>query len=495
MLIDYEYRSGNLILSLIKPEGNIYLKYYPWPRPTKFIITSDDDPEKSGRYVKWDGKAVKEIYTKYPNRYAVYDFIDALPEEEKEEIFSYREPMIFFIDIENQILDKKPEAHLAEAAILTISIVNKDKILVLGFDPLSSEQIESIESDINNEYGNKFDKKWKFKYVRYKNEYELLLNFFKVFVPKMAVLTGWNFVDYDWVYLVSRARKIGVDPTFASLTRKLRESYQLKDHSEMPAHRIVVDYMNLYKKIDTSIKVKESAALDFVADKVLGVKKVNYEGNLKILYEKDFKKFVYYNAVDSLLVQLIHQKMRWLDIIYGISVMSRITLAETISKNSNFSTLAVTEGILREKLRKKRNVVLCKDDSASSSEYSSREGDVSGGFVLHPIRGMAEWTAGYDFASLYPRTMIQFNISPDSYKGQKVKNKEYSIFNHHHIKLEPDDIVLNNGAVFKNEIGVVTEVMTEIYDERKRYKKMMMEAHEILETKKEELAKLEMEFK
>jgi len=30
---------------------------------------------------------------------------------------------------------------------------------------------------------------------------------------------------------------------------------------------------------------------------------------------------------------------------------------------------------------------------------------------------MAMWTCCYDFASLYPTTMRQFNISADSYKG------------------------------------------------------------------------------
>jgi len=83
MLVDYEYRNNNLILSYIDKSGQIKLKYKPWQSPTKFIKTGDDDKEKSGRFVTWDGSYVKQIYTRYPNRYSVYDFIDNLPEDEK----------------------------------------------------------------------------------------------------------------------------------------------------------------------------------------------------------------------------------------------------------------------------------------------------------------------------------------------------------------------------------------------------------------------------
>ena len=50
MLVDYEYKSGNLITSFIDKTGNIKLKYFPWKNPTKFIPTSNEDKEKHGKY-------------------------------------------------------------------------------------------------------------------------------------------------------------------------------------------------------------------------------------------------------------------------------------------------------------------------------------------------------------------------------------------------------------------------------------------------------------
>ena len=472
------------------------MRYHNWSRPTKFIKCGDDDKEKSGRYVCWGGESVKEIYSKYPNKYSIYDFIDNLPEDEKEEIYGYSEPDIYFIDIENQILTSgKPQPQLAEGEIQTISIVNKNKILVIGTETLTQNQIDSIESDINLHF-KKFETKYQFKYVQYKNEFDLLNNFFNKLVVRMPVISGWNVVDYDWTYLVARARKIGIDPSVASFTKKMNQPFNFGamgkfgakiNYAEIPAHRIIVDYMMLYSKWDTSVKVKESDSLDFVSEKVLGkeCKKVNYEGDLTRLHREDYKKFVFYNAVDSCLVQQIHLKMKYIDILYGMAVLGKIKVKDA------FSTLALTEGILREKLREQKNIVLVRDEQTDEYGDAGAGSSIKGGWVKDPVRGMATWTCCFDFASLYPTTMRQFNISADSYKGQQVKGKDYSIFNGHQLMIDPDDIVTLNGSVFKKELGVVTQVMGEVYSDRKKWKKVMMESHTELEKLKEELKKLE----
>jgi DNA polymerase elongation subunit (family B) len=489
MLVDYEYKSQQLMVSYIGDGGWIKMKYYKWPNPTKYIICADDDKEKDGKYVTWDGKAVKKIYTRNPDRYSVYDFIDSLPQEEQDILLKYVEPEIFFVDIENEILEKKPQPHLAESAVQSISIVTKNKVLVMGLNFLSAEQEKSIKEDINN-YFAKFNADYDFKFIRYKNEYEMLLNFFEKYVPKMPVITGWNFTEYDWVFLVNRARKIGVDPSSASNTRLLRPPFKRDNKSgkkqesfcELPAHRIIVDYMELYDKWNSTIKVKEANSLDFVSDGILGLKKINYEGTLKILASTDYKKFVYYNAVDSILVQKIHETTKWIDILYGISVLSRIKILDA------YSTLPVTEGILRRKLKEEKNVILCRlEKSLPETVVEAAEKAVKGGWVKDPVKGMANWTACYDFASLYPTCMRMFNISADSYKGVLDPTKTFAVFNGHRVELEPTDIKLLNDTVFKNEIGIVNQKMTDIYGDRKKYKDLMMKDHDQLEEFKREL--------
>lgn len=493
MLVDFEYNSGNLICSYINEKGKLKLKHYPWRKPTKFIVTSEDDPEKSEKWVTWNGKSVKEIYTRFPNKYSVYDFIENLPQEEKDTLFAYNEPDIYFIDIETEVLNEKFQPHEAKSKVLSISIVSKDKALVMGIDPLNNNQIKQIEKDINQKYGKKVGKQWKFQYNYYKSEFEMLYNFFNGFVPNMPVISGWNVIHFDWVFLVNRFRKLGGDPSVSSVTGKLKEPWKYNDHSELPQHRLLIDYMELYDKWDTFVKVKEASSLDFVAGAILGddFGKVGYTGDLNYLYKTDKQNFMFYNVIDSVLVQLIHEATRYVDILFGISIMSQCTV------NNAFSTMAQVEGILRGKLKEK-NIVLCKmeeDDSDDSSAY----GSVSGGFVLPPSRGMAKWTCGYDFASLYPTTIRLLNISADSYKGQMPLdnkgnidfNASYTIFSGHQIPLEKNDIILKNGAVFKNEEGVVARAMREVYTDRKNYKKEMGKWHKELERLKNEKKRIQ----
>jgi len=501
MLVDYEYRNRNLVVSYINNDGIIKIEYYPWNNPTKFVVCSDEDMDKSGKFTTWDGKAVKEIYTSRPNRNSIYDFIGSLDVKEQEKIFEYNDANVFFMDIENEIVGEKVAPELAQGEIQTISIVNKDKVLIIGTKKFSSDNNESMEDDMNN-YFSKYNTDYKFMYKYYESEYDMLLNLFKVMIPKMPILTGWNFVEYDWVYLVNRARKLGIDPTIASFTGVLRESYLDTSKAELPAHRVVVDYMELYEKYDTSVKVKESSSLNFVSDALLGVQKVNYEGNLKYLHDHDYYKFVLYNAIDSILVQQIHYKMKYIDILYGISALSRNRIIDS------FSTIPVTEGILRKKFKDEKNVVFAREEGKRVD--SSEEMGVKGGWVKDPIVGMSKWTSCYDFSSLYPTTIRQFNISADSYKGNIIKDRNknvmdmilklrsgqevYSTFNGHKILLEVDDIVTLNGAVFKNEDGIVKNVMGDIFKERKRYKKMMMEANLELNDLEKELEQLKKEL-
>lgn len=493
MIVDYEYKNKNLIVSYINESGNIKLKYIPWVNPTKFVTCANSDPKKHEFYTTWDNRCVKEVSARYPHKFAVYDLLDKLDDEEKRQIFEYQEPNIFFVDIENEILDKRPEPQLAESAIQTISIVNKSEVMVMGTKELSKDESDSIKSDIDN-YFVKYNVKANFRYVKYNTERDMLFNFFKL-TTKMPVITGWNFVNYDWVFLVNRAKKLHVDPTMSSLTGLLRQDYDPEKFAELPAHRIIVDYMELYEKWDTKVKVKESSSLDFVSDKLLGVKKINYEGNLKILYRDDYKKFVFYNAVDSILVQKIHEKMKYVDILYGISTLSKIKVLDA------FSTLAVTEGIIREKLRDQKNIILCKlDDQDGYIDPNTLQPDVEliesikGGWVKKPFAGMRTWVSCYDFASLYPTTMRLLNISADSYKGQIVKSKDYTIFNGVRIPLDPTDIVTINGAVFKNEQGVITQVMGNVYADRKKYKKIMQHTNLEIDTLLQEKEQLEREI-
>lgn len=494
MLLDFEWSKSKIILSEIDDNGDIKINYYPWRKPKKYISCSETDPDKHPKYRTWDRKAVKIVETNRPSRFSIYEFLDRLPEEDKKRIFDYKEPKIFFVDIETEILDTGfVEPVDATSKVLTIAIVHNNKTMVLGLKPLTQKDINSIKNRIE-EHFDKFKLKIDFKYISFHDrenpEKDMLEYFFEKLVPKMPVISGWNFLAYDWTFLVNRCRKLGIDPKISSYTNRLEKIFGTV--YEVPAHRLVVDYMEIYEKWDTSIKVKENNSLNWVGDKILDLNhgaKVAYSGSLMDLYEQDFIKYVFYNAVDTILVQMIHEKMQYIKIAYSISNLAKIRLCDFAYKNLN-CTLVQTEGFLREKFRDEKNIVFTKEDEDLETE------SISGGWVKPPSKGMNEWVTTFDFSSLYPKTQMMFNISPECYLGfVMADNPQYCEFNGTITKIEDDKhIVCVNGAVFERGYSVTIDFLQKMFAERKKYKNMMLTELRNYDTMSKELHSLQEEL-
>lgn len=474
MLIDYEYSLGRLHVSFVDANGGVKMKQYRWSDPVQYEVAGRDDPETE--YYSWDGRPLTRRTVRYPNRYAVADFMDALPKEDLDEIFAYREPNIYFMDIETEVVDGFPNPKEAPNKVLNIAISCKDKIRVMGLQPLTKEQIAKMEAD-TNEYFKSFGKKFELKYYAFDSEYAMLYALFNKLIPRMPVLTGWNFVEFDWVYLVNRARKLGIDPNVASPSGRLQKVWsknpEKPKEAELPVHRVIVDYMELFSKWDTSVKIKDSISLDFVGDKVLGLKKIKYDGTLQQLHDNDYYKYTYYNVVDTVLVQLIHEKNKYLDIMLGIATLCQVRMLDA------FSTIRTTEGVLRKPMREKRNIMFVRDlmdETPDTPGVDDTEELLKGGWVKNPNVGMNMWVAVYDFASLYPTTMRQNNIAPESFKGMRIPSTNQCIYQGHVYEIDPTDIVTISGAVFRNEDSVTKETLGSIYHDRTVYKAKMNKA-------------------
>jgi DNA polymerase elongation subunit (family B) len=497
MLIDTQYLNNTkkLVVSYVDKSGDIKLKYYDWQNPQKYVTCDDNDKDKHPKYKSWDGKSVKLESVTNPDRYTIYEFLDALPKKEKEEIFEYNLPKIFFIDIETEIVDGFPDAETAPTQVLSISIVYDDKIILLGLKDMPEDMQERIINN-TNAYFKKFGTEYKLKYVKYADEFDMMYDFFYKMIPKMPLLTGWNFINYDWVYLVNRSRKLkkwvngkeySIDPAVSSLTKRLNKVWM--SNEEMPAHRMIFDYMQLYEICDTSIKVKESSALDFVANKLVGVEKIKYTGSLQRLYEDDFETFMYYNAVDSVLVQKIHEARNYISIIYAISSLAQIRIVDVVSQMNNaLGSLAITEGVLRNRFRNGENIVLFRGDK----DGGENEG-IAGGWVKDPVPGMNKWCVTYDFASLYPTSQVQWFIAPENFVGIQDKNRPEYCDNG--VKIDKNDHVLCvNGVVFRKRNSPTIQMLKDVYADRKKNKKIMMQKKEELKKVLDEIKKLESEM-
>lgn len=451
-MIDIEQEPGLLKISRFNEDGmmvfeNIHIpesERFEWEYATRL---KDVDP----KWRSWDNRAIRKTKKTMLSRYRIEEFLYGLPDEVKNRIYEPNRPRVWFCDIEVEVTDDGfPEPANAPNRITTICFAHAKKVFVLSIKPLDVIDVTCIQSDVN-EYFKKYNADFTVKFISFDSEYEMLYVFFNKYIPQMPLITGWNFTNFDWQYLVNRCKRLNIDPSVASPSRKF------VDKETIPQHRPIVDYMKIYNKWDNKVDVKESSKLDYVADQVLKLTKIKYNGTLKDLYEKDFKKYVFYNIVDTLLVMYIDKEISVLGTYLSLANISRVELLGA------FSPIRMTETLLVREFYDRNKVLIRKKEVEEDKTYE-------GAFVKDPIPGLYEWVVAYDFASLYPTTMRQFNISPETYLGKRND-------------LDGEDYIRTaTGAVFDAKTESVSrKFLTDLFNRRVQSKEEAKEIEKAIE--------------
>jgi DNA polymerase elongation subunit (family B) len=461
MLLDIEQTDKELIISYYDTEGKVAFKRYPVNKFENWVVTEEKDRWKDTTFRNWDDRPIKRSMSRSFNKFSLLYFMDSLSQKDQDEIFGFNMPRTYFVDIETEIVDGFPKPEEAKSRILSFSIITPErKAIVLGLKDLSSEEIKKIEDDTNSHFKD-YDQDWDFSYYKFDNEYNMLYTFLHKFLPKFPMMTGWNFINYDWQYIVNRCKRLQIDLTEVAITGSLDKN------DSRPLHMGILDYMQLYDKYDRSVAVKESNTLDFVSGAVLDVAKIKYTGGLQELYENNFQKYIYYNVVDSCLVYYIDQQLRSMEVLITLATITRMPLYKAASP------VAVTESLIARKLALQNKKI----GIEYNKEEGKKDGKYEGAFVKQPIVGYYSGVSAFDFASLYPSIMRQFNISPDAFVEMVPENKI------NERRKDESVIVCENGVVYNKEDSILKKILSDLYSQRKEYKKTSYEyyekAHEI----------------
>jgi len=129
-----------------------------------------------------------------------------------------------------------------------------------------------------------------------------------------------------------------------------------------------------------------------------------------------------------------------------------------------FSPIAMTENVMCREFFK-NNLVIPKEDRRIT------RGNYEGAFVFPPKKDLYEWVASFDFASLYPSIMRQWNMSPESFIKKDLSENE---------NLNYTQAV--NGVIFDNsKDSVFKTILTNLYNQRKEAKIIGMEIESEIE--------------
>jgi DNA polymerase elongation subunit (family B) len=473
MILNIEQRSGSLIISYINKEGEVAYSQFTVPANQQYAYTYCRQKSRATPGVtSWDGQLVQQVPAQFLDKHRLQEFfMDAGPEITNH-LFERNMPNLYSCDIEVDVTDEGfAEPADATNRINSISWVKFPEIVCFGLKPLSAGECVSIENRINDHI-KKFDKKYSFIYKQFNNEADMLYDFLYNYARKAPLITGWFFWGYDWEYITNRCKLLNLDISWMSPTKQWYEhTIKVKNKKRkilLPQHKLIVDYMAIYQKWDRTIEVKENDTLDFVAEAALGIRKVKYPGTLQDLFIKDYELYIFYNAIDSVLVELMNEKLKTMNTFLGLGA---ITQVEAMSA---FSPIAMLEATLSRYAYKKNQVFPKTFDKKAREAYE-------GAFVYEPTPGLYPWVASFDFASLYPSIMRQFMISIENFIK---KDKTF--------KTNDAQIKTISGAVFDASFEpLIPQILTDYYNQRKTAKSVSLKAEkEMAELQKIKAARM-----
>lgn len=369
------------------------------------------------------------------------------------------------------------------AANMPINLVTmfdrKKKIAVsfgtvtFNFDELSEEdkaELKDVTLDIRT----------------FKDEHTMLTKFVEFWSNNYpGIVTGWNTSQFDFPYICNRiSRILGEDfvkklSPFGIVKSRSVEIYgkpvQLFDIVGV----IEADLLECYRKY--TYGSQESYSLDYIAGEELGVGKLEYDCTFAQFAKKYPSKFVAYNIVDCLRVDQIDEKMQLIDLLLTITFLAKCNVKDT------FGTVKPWDVFIFNHLANKKVAV--------PPHAKKMGGEFEGAYVKDPRIGMIGWTASFDFGSLYPTIMRQWNISPDTY----VKNyrETYTVNNVlisegvlSDYAEENDLCVAANGTMYKkHKVGFIPEIIAGTMADRKIAKREMLAVEQEYQNLKVEMKK------
>ena len=456
--------------------------------PTHFVPSNSED----SKYQTLDGKPVDSFkpgsikdsrhfidrydgvknFEVYGNGNYNYCYIsDEYPED-----ISYNKDSLVIanIDIEVDSRNGFPEPEHATETVLSItSKTNDGHYWVVGLKPLD-RPLEPIG---------------KVTYIKCEDEEHLLSTFIEYWNEiEPDIVTGWNVQFFDIPYLINRIINVmgekqakRLSPWKRFTTRKT--IIHGKEHQAMNLLGVsILDYLEMYKKF--TYTQQESYRLDHIGSVEVGERKLDYSefANLHTLYDNDFQTFIEYNVRDVELVDKIDNKMKFIDMVLALAYSAKVNY------NDVFAQVRMWDTMIYNHLRKKNIVIPPKDSSEKNTQYE-------GAYVKDPILGMHKWIVSFDLNSLYPHLIMQYNVSPESLVDRselpsdvmsnfdlgphktvtRIENCIEKIFDTDILK-ERNLTVTPNYQFFTTEKrGFLPEMMEELYEQRKKYKGLMIE--------------------
>jgi DNA polymerase elongation subunit (family B) len=338
-------------------------------------------------------------------------------------------------------------------------------------------------------------------YIRCEDEIDLCERFIADWSSNWPdVVTGWNIKFFDVPYLVNRFTRLFGDDVVNKLSpwsvySERKTMFKGKEQIVYDLIGIsVLDYLELYQWYAPGGKNIENYRLDTVANVELGESKLSYDeyDSLHQLYKLDHQKFIEYNIKDVHLVLKLEDKLKLIEL--------ALTLAYDTKTNYDdiFAQTRMWDALIYNYLLERKIVVPPRRVAKKNEAFE-------GAYVKEPQIGLHDWVASFDLNSLYPHLIMQYNLSPetivekDDYTDEmRLLAGQASVESLLDKKLDTSVLkgvtITPNGQFFRTDKqGFLPAMMIEMYEDRKKFKKLMLKEQQDYENEKDLNKKKEIE--
>lgn len=424
MIIDRTWNkyTQNYIVSYLDENGNRKL----WNRYMHHWTTYEYDD--NGDMETWDGRKCVKVFknaSEYsPNEFDELEMLYGLEKTDPEilkEFHTPRAPRTYVFDIETKYVEGQfPYPENAEFEIVAISLVGPDgSCIVYGSHDLSEAQQKYfaeryVEWVKQNDYAMSCINPDNIKvlYQYFATETDMLKHFFLAVLPKITCLTGWNTYNFDFQYITNRIIKLfGKTEAYSMIKRasptneihmmSVDDGFGNKFKIPSPKHALWLDEMQLVKDYDYVLRPYENYSLDYVGTRAVKASKIKYtEHGLNELLKSDPETYYFYNAIDSLIVMLIHHRLKCVKSPCAVGSLTLVPLLKA------FGQVALTTANMFNEFYIDNKHVVYEHDRAEKEPYE--------GAFCACVPGRYLYSVCSDFKSLYPSQVITCNFSPEN---------------------------------------------------------------------------------
>jgi len=295
-------------------------------------------------------------------------------------------------------------------------------------------------------------------YVETLSSEEEMIEPFITEIKKLSpdILVGYYSDSFDLPYLRERARnlKIKFDIGLDNSEPKFSKGNNISGNIAGIVH---IDLFKFIKVAYSQYLQAETLSLDSVANELIGEGKLELKhigDNPDKFSEKQWQEFFEYNLNDSAITKKLFDKA-WQDILE----FSRVIGEPLFEVTRNGMSQNVEHYILHNLER--FNEIAEERPTHDEIESNMRREKYEGAFVLQPKPGLYENLGMFDFTSYWPSMIVTFNLSKSTLLRKKEENAT--------------EIEIDRMVYFSKEPGFFPQLLHEIINLRKKYKKELAE--------------------